>query len=200
MRIVFMGCVLASLLVWNASTESLAQSGDEASISQAAGESSRKYRLTDPELNVVHIDSSPNESFLSIRADSMGRLFVGGREALFVYEPDDKGGYQPRQELYRFPDHSWVYDVEIRGNDVYVLTMSALYLFEGAVTKREGLTPKRLIWGCPDWHVHQAFHGLAWGPEGDLYISMGDLLVFYGDYNRPDHWGHWTFFCQPEGT
>lgn len=159
-----------------------------------------KYRLTDPDLKVVHIDSSPDESFLSMRADSMGRLFVGGREALFVYEPDDKGGYKTRQELYRFPEHSWVYDIEIRGNDVYVLTLTALYLFEGAVTKREGLEPKRLIWGCPDWHVHQAFHGLAWGPEGDLYISMGDLLVFYGDFTRPDHWGHWTMFCQPEGT
>ncbi|MBM83674.1 MAG: hypothetical protein CMJ78_24205 [Planctomycetaceae bacterium] len=159
-----------------------------------------KYRLSDPDLKVVKIDSSPTESFLSMRADSMGRLFVGGREALFVYEPDDKGGYEARQELYRFPEHSWVYDIELRGNDVYVLTLTALYLFEDAVTKRKALKPKRLIWGPPDWHVHQAFHGLAWGPEGDLYISMGDLLVFYGDYSRPDHWGHWTMLSQPEGT
>ncbi len=53
----------------------------------------------------------------------------------------------------------------------------------------------------PRYHVHQCFHALAWGPEGDLYISMGDTLVHYGDFDRPDHWGHWTFFTptQPEG-
>ncbi|MED5399045.1 MAG: hypothetical protein VX669_01575, partial [Planctomycetota bacterium] len=47
-----------------------------------------EYRLTDPALEVVPIDSSPRESFLSMRADAAGRLFVGGREAIFVYEPD----------------------------------------------------------------------------------------------------------------
>ena len=44
-----------------------------------------EYRLTDPALEVVPIDSSPRESFLSMRADASGRLFVGGREAVFVY-------------------------------------------------------------------------------------------------------------------
>ena len=50
-----------------------------------------------------------------------GRLFVGGREALFVYEPDERGGYRPRQLLYRFPPDSWINDVEVRGNDLYVM-------------------------------------------------------------------------------
>lgn len=158
------------------------------------------YRLTDPELKLVRLDSSPNESFLSVRADGAGRLFVGGREALFVYEPDDAGGYRPRHELYRFPKDTWVYDIEVRGDDLYVLTTSALYLLPGAVTRRDGLRPRRLIWGVPRGSVHQCFHGLAWGPEGDLYFSMGDPTPSYGDFNRPDHWAHWTFFSQPEGT
>jgi putative heme-binding domain-containing protein len=158
------------------------------------------YTVTDPELRAVRLDSAPTESFLAVRADAAGRLFVGGREGLFVYEPDDQGGYRPRRELYHFPKDTWVYDIEVRGNDLYVITVSALYLIPDAVTRREGLRPRRLIWGVPLGHVHQCLHGLAWGPEGDLYFSMGDPVAGYGDFNRPDHWMHWTFFSQPEGT
>ena len=158
------------------------------------------YRPADPDLKIVALDSDKTESFLSVRVDTQGRLFVGGREGLFVYEPNADGAYQPRKLLYRFPAHSWVYDIEIRGNDLYVLTLSALYLLPDAVSKRDGLQPKKLLWGVPNGHVHQCFHSLAWGPEGDLYISMGDPLWYYGDFARPDHWGYWTFFTQPEGT
>ena len=152
------------------------------------------YAAVDPELRLERLDSSPNESFLSMRADSAGRLFVGGREALFVYEPAADGRFAPRKELLRFPPDSWVYDIEVRGHDLYVLTLSALYVIPDGVVKRQGLQPKRLLWGVPRYHVHQCFHALAWGPEGDLYVSMGDTLVHYGDFDRPDHWGHWTFF------
>lgn len=152
------------------------------------------YAVVDPDLKLERLDTSPKESFLSMRADSAGRLFVGGREALFVYEPAGAGRFAPRRELLRFPADSWVYDIEIRGHDLYVLTLSALYVIPDGVVKREGLEPKRLLWGVPRYHVHQCFHALAWGPQGDLYISIGDTLVHYGDFDRPDHWGHWTFF------
>lgn len=157
------------------------------------------YAATDPGLRVELIDSSPDESFLSMRCDGMGRLFVGGREAVFRYDPDDKGGYKPRVELFRFPPHAWAYDIELRGPDLYVLTMNALYVLPDGAVKTTGLKPKRLLWGVPAGHVHQCFHGLAWGPEGDLYVSMGDPLWYYGDFDRPDHWGHWTFFT-PDAT
>ena len=112
-----------------------------------------------------------------------------------------KGRFAPRRELVRFPPNSWVYDVDFRGNDLYVLTLSALYVIPDGVVKREGLRPQRLLWGVPLYHVHQCFHAASWGPEGDLYISMGDTLVHYGDFDRADHWGHWTFFTptQPAG-
>ena len=152
------------------------------------------YASADPEVQLERIDSSSNESFLSMRVDSAGRLFVGGREAIFVYEPLKQGGFGPRQELLRFPPHSWVYDLDFRGSDLYVLTRAALYLVPDGAVKRTGLQPKRLLWGIPQYHVHQCFHALAWGPQGDLFISIGDTLVGYGNFDRPDHWGHWTFF------
>src|SRR5438445_13224393 len=45
------------------------------------------YRLVDSELKLVGIDSDATESLLALQLDSAGRLFAGGREALFVYEP-----------------------------------------------------------------------------------------------------------------
>lgn len=168
-------------------------------VSSAFATPPTDYAPSDPGLRLELLDSSPNDSFLSIRCDGLGRLFVGGREAVFRYDPDDKGGYKPRVELFRFPPHSWAYDLELRGPDLYVLTMNALYVLPDGAIKTEGLKPKRLLWGVPAGHVHQCFHGLAWGPEGDLYISMGDPLWYYGDFDRPDHWGHWSFFT-PDAT
>ncbi len=156
------------------------------------------YQVTDPDLKVVRLDSSPDDSFLSVRLDSEGRIFVGGRKTLFVYDVDDTGAYLPRRLLFEFPDHTWVNDIEIRGDDLYLVTVSAVYRLSGARIKREGLTIERLLWGVPNGHVHQCFHACAWGPEGDLYVSMGDPLWYYGDFNRPDHWGHWTMFYRPD--
>jgi putative heme-binding domain-containing protein len=158
------------------------------------------YTLDDPQLKLARIDSSADESFFSVRGDAMGRIFVGGRRSLFVYEPDEEGGYQSPRLLYRFPDHTWINDIAVRGDDLYLLTVSALYVLPGGVTQREALQVKRLVWGVPLGHVHQCFHALAWGPEGDLYLSMGDPVVSYGDFSRPDHWCHWTFFSQPDDT
>lgn len=158
------------------------------------------YAATSDDLKPILLDSSDTESFLAVQADTQGRLFVGGREALFVLEPDEQGGYAPRQELYRFPNHTWIYDIAIRGDDIYVLTVSALYVIPQARIERTNLQPKRLVWGVPLGHVHQCFHGMAIGPEGDLYFAMGDPLWYYGDFNRPDHWGYWTFFSQPDNT
>lgn len=158
------------------------------------------YAVLDPELKLVEVDTSETESFLAVRTDTTGRLFVGGREALFVYEVGEHGRYEPRRELYRFPNHTWIYDIEIRGDDVYVSTVSALYRLPGARTNREGITAERIVWGVPMGHVHQCYHALVWGPEGDLYFSQGDPLWYYGDFSRPDHWGHWPMFFQPEGS
>ena len=158
-----------------------------------------QLRATDGELKVVLIDRSENEAYMAVKADSLGRLFVGGREAVFVFEPNDHGGYQPRQELYRFPPDSIIIGLVLRGNDLYVLTSSALYLLPEGRIRRTGLRPERLVWGLP-LDLHVSFHCLVWGPQGDLYLNHGDPLLNYGDWGRPDHWGHWTLFTMPEGT
>lgn len=153
----------------------------------------------DPRLKAVLLDRVESEVFLSVKPDPQGRLFVGGRETLFVYESDDAGGYRPRQVLHRFPADSLITGIELRGDDLYVLTSSALYVIPGGRTQRANLRPRRLVWGLPvDLHV--SFHCLAWGPQGDLYFNHGDPLLNYGDFDRPDHWGHWTLYTQPEGT
>ncbi len=158
------------------------------------------YNTVSEGLRVEKLDSADTESFLGVKADSTGRLFVGSRVALYVYEPREDGGYEPRQELLRLPEHTWVYDIEIRGDDVYLLTVSALYVVPNARVQRKGLSAHRLVWGVPLGHVHQCFHGMTWGPDGDLYFSMGDPLWYYGDFSRPDHWGHWTMFSRAPGS
>ncbi|HEX5104399.1 MAG TPA: hypothetical protein VFV87_11340, partial [Pirellulaceae bacterium] len=152
----------------------------------------------DPTLKAVLIDRSENDVFMAVKCDSMGRLFVGGREAVFVFEPNDKGGYQPKQELMHFPQDSIIIGLEMRGNDLYVLTNSALYLLPEARVKRENLTCRRLLWGLP-LNLHVSFHCLAWGPEGDLYLNHGDPMLGYGDWSRPDAWSHWTYILA-DGT
>jgi putative heme-binding domain-containing protein len=155
------------------------------------------YRPGDPALRAELIDRSVDESFIAVRADTAGRVFVGGREAVFAYEPLGDGSYGPRVELYRFPPHSWVGDIEVLGDDLYVATSAAIYRLPGARVRRTGLAAERLVWGAPvDLHV--TYHGLAFGPRGDLYFNCGDPLLNYGDFRRADHWGHWTVFAGPD--
>jgi len=161
------------------------------------------FQLGEKGMKAVIIDHDGRESFLGMQLDSAGRLFAGCREALFAYDPKPGGLYQAKQLLFRFPKDAWIYDIAIRGEDLYVATHTAIYLLEGAVKKRTGIVPKRLVWGLPmmeGYDMHQGIHGLAIGPEGDIYFSNGDEIVGYGDFKRPDHWSHWTYFHGSKST
>src|SRR6185437_16400188 len=64
------------------------------------------FRLFDPRLKAVVIDRSPGDAYMAVKVDSEGRLFVGGRRAVYVFEPLPGGGYGPRHELMPFPEDS----------------------------------------------------------------------------------------------
>ncbi|MFV2068947.1 MAG: LamG-like jellyroll fold domain-containing protein, partial [Pirellulales bacterium] len=153
----------------------------------------------DPKLRVVLIDRSRDDVYMAVKADGIGRLFVGGRTSVFVFEPDRQGGYAPRQTLFRFPDDSIIIGLALRGNDLYVQTGTALYVLPEGRIRRTGLRPQRLLWGLPH-DLHVSFHCLAWGPAGHLYLNHGDPLLQFGDWSRPDHWGHWTLHTPPRGN
>jgi len=145
----------------------------------------------DFKLQSTLIDKYPKEHLLAIRVDTMNRLFVGAHESLFVYEPKKDGGYEPRKILYRFPADSWINDIEVRGDNLYVLTSHALYVFVDGLRKRSDLSPRKLIWGVPVGAKQTGFGAMTWGPEGDLYFT----LCGPGPFGKLVYW---TFFTQPD--
>src|SRR5262245_2720185 len=155
-----------------------------------------QHVAADERLVATLIDRSENDVFMAVKCDPEGRVFVGGREAAFVFEPLKGGSFAPKRELCKFPQDSIIIGLEWRGNDLFVLTSSALYVLPNGRVQRENLKPVRLLWGLP-LDLHVSFHCLAWGPEGDLYLTHGDPLLGYGDWSRPDHWGHWTMHLEP---
>ena len=153
--------------------------------------------LSDPKLKVELIDTHPDEFFLSHDMDLQGRLFMGSREGVFVYQRKDDGGFAPRKELYRFPKDTWVYDLESFGDDLLVLTNTALYRLADVL----GSEPKleKILWGNPLGHHHQGLHSIEFAPDGALLIVMGDPHPGIGlDKTRPDHLWQWTWYVGTE--
>lgn len=157
--------------------------------------------MADPRLRAVCLDTDGHHSYFGLALDGQGRLFVGGKEELYVYEPKPGGLFRARRELWRFPPDSWISSIALRGHDLYVLTASALYVFPNGDVQRRHLQPRKVLWGYPNFYCHNAFHGMTFGPDGDLYIAMGDPGFYLTHVTlMPDHWGRWVFHHGPDGA
>ena len=100
--------------------------------------------------------------------------------------------------------NSWVSDVEIRGNDLYVLTLSALYVVPDGVVKRHELARSGCCGACRGITYTNAFmrwlggpkaiSTFRWGTRSSITEilasrSLGSLDLFqpYGKARRPLH-------------
>lgn len=134
-----------------------------------------------------------NAPVRAMRADSMGRLFVASGDTIYrVATEAARPGAVP-DVVVRFPGNAAITDLEYLGNDLYVATQNAIYLVPDGVRGRKGPEPRKLVWGIPWAPPYDGIRSLAWGPEGDLYFSLG---VPAGS----GRWGFWTFFSSSDET
>ena len=157
----------------------------------ASREGDAGYRLLDPRATVRVLATLPGESLAQVVVDPAGRLFLGGREGVFVVEASDVKPGLELTTIYRQEGDHWFMGLVPRGDDLYVAKHDAILVLPGAVTKRASVTPRQIVWGFPrakGWAFHQTLHDLKVGPDGKLYVSMGDPAWSFGDFRRPDHW------------
>jgi putative heme-binding domain-containing protein len=130
--------------------------------------------------------------------DTHGNLFVGGRDGVYLFEADG-AGFKPRKTIATLPNDTWAYSLQVVGDDLYLLTVTALYRLPGVVRHPENVKFERVVWGLPLGHIHQGFHGMKVGPDGELYIAFGDPQpgVFRNKANAGHLW-HWTFLSGPD--
>lgn len=157
----------------------------------ASPEGNAGYRLLDPRATVRVLATLPGESLAQVVVDPAGRLFLGGREGVFVVEAGDVKPGLKLTAIYREEGDHWFMGLAPRGEDLYVAKHDAVLVLPGAVTKRAPVSPRPIVWGFPKakgWAFHQTLHDLKVGPDGKLYVSMGDPAWSFGDFRRPDHW------------
>jgi putative heme-binding domain-containing protein len=157
------------------------------------------YRCVDPRLQLDVIHSDPEAFYISMDMDPRGNLYVGGRDAVYLFAADGKGGFKERKTITTLPKNKWAYSLQVSGDDLYLLTVTALYRLPNAVRDPDKVDFERLVWGIPLGHIHQGFHGMRMGPDGSLYIAYGDPQpgVFRSKTNGGHVW-HWTFLSGPD--
>ncbi|MFT5303951.1 MAG: glucose/arabinose dehydrogenase, partial [Mariniblastus sp.] len=157
------------------------------------------YRCIDKGLRSDLIHSDPEAFYISMDMDPRGNLYVGGRDAVYLFEANGEGGFKARKTITTLPEDTWAYSLQVAGDDLYVLTVTALYRLPNVIRDPGNVTFERLVWGIPLGHIHQGFHGMKLGPDGGLYLAFGDPQP--GPFRRktnPGHVWHWTFLSGPK--
>ena len=72
-----------------------------ASCGAAWGQNS--YRSVDPQLRLDVIHSDLKAFYISMDMDLRGNLYVGGRDAVYLFEADGKGGFGERRTITTLP-------------------------------------------------------------------------------------------------
>lgn len=157
------------------------------------------YDLVDDGLDLNLVHSDPKAFYISMDMDPRGNLYVGGRDAVYLFEADGNGGFKQRRTITTLPQHTWAYSLQVAGDDLYVLTVTALYRLPNVIRDPENVTFERLVWGIPLGHIHQGFHGMKMGPDGGLYLAFGDPQPGpFRSKTNPGHVWHWTFLSGPD--
>lgn len=157
------------------------------------------YRCVDDGLRLDLIHSDPEAFYISMDMDPRGNLYVGGRDAVYLFEADGEGGFKTRRTITTLPQHTWAYSLQVAGDDLYVLTVTALYRLPNVIRDPNNVTFERLVWGIPLGHIHQGLHGMKIGPDGCLYLAFGDPQPGpFRSKTNPGHVWHWTFLSGPD--
>lgn len=157
------------------------------------------YRCLDDGLKLDLIDSDPEAFYISMDMDPRGNLYVGGRDAVYLFETNGNGGFEQRKTITKLPPDTWAYSLQVAGDDLYVLTVTALYRMPNVIRDPDNATFERVVWGIPLGHIHQGFHGMKMGPDGCFYVAFGDPLPrAFRSHTNPGHVWHWTFLSGPD--
>jgi hypothetical protein len=79
-----------------------------------------------------------------------GNLKVGGRDAVYLYEAEGTGGFKTRTTIATLTADIWTYSFQVAGDDLYVLTVTALYRLPNVIRDPDKVTFERLVWGIPN--------------------------------------------------
>lgn len=157
-----------------------------------------EYRCVDEQLRVSVVHTDAKAFYISMDMDPRGNLYVGGRDAIYLFEADGKGGFKARETIAKLPQHTWAYSLQVAGDDLYVLTVTALYRLPDVIRDHTKVRFERLVWGIPLGHIHQGLHGMRMGPDGCLYLAYGDPHPGpFRNRANPGHVWHWTFLSGP---